>query len=70
MCFNFRIFFFQRCTMSMNNVELLSKLCMDDWMAAWQTTFTVLPQAPSRFLLQIDREQRLNHRDRSCKTFG
>ena len=56
--------------MSMNNVELLSKLCMDDWMAAWQTTFTVLPQAPSRFLLQIDREQRLNHRDRSCKTFG
>ena len=30
----------------------------------------VLPRAQRRFLLQIDGEQRLNHRDRSCKTFG
>ena len=29
-----------------------------------------LPQAQRRFLLQIDSEQRLNHRDRSCKKIG
>ena len=61
------IFILYVCILSVNNVDV-SKLCMDHCMADKSSVYCLGPNVVSCY--KSTEEQRLNHRDRSCKTFG